>query len=73
MHPEKIISLLEKIEYVKENSHIFKIQDNTKMKFVGILSILNYTRLTEYKGVKIITYEELFKKLSDNKICELVD
>ena len=73
MHPEKITSLLEKIEYVKENSHIFKIQDNTKMKFVGILSILNYTRLTEYKSVKIITYEELFKKLSDNKICELVD
>jgi|APSaa5957512535_1039671.scaffolds.fasta_scaffold08134_5 hypothetical protein len=56
---KKVPSLLEKIEYVKQHKILFGIDDVNKIKFTGVIVTLNYSWISEYKKIQIITYEQL--------------
>lgn len=56
---KKIPSLLEKIDYVKQHKTLFGINDANITKFTGVIVTLNYSWISEYKNVQIITYDQL--------------
>lgn len=60
---KKIPSILEKIDYVKENKKLIGIKDINVDKFSGIIVTLNYSWISEYKNVKIITHTRLQQQL----------
>ena len=68
---KRIPSLLKKIEYVKKCVPSTYIKDTNNLTITGVIVTTIYPWIQEYKGVKIITYEELSSKLTDDKILEL--
>ena len=52
-------SLLEKIEYVKQNYKKFGIADKDKVEFHGIVVSRFYQGISEYRGIKFIVDYEL--------------
>jgi|GEM_PF-1981877 len=71
--PKKIPSLIDKINYVKENlaeilseykeTEMFPdydtVDNNTNKKIVGVIVTKSYPPIKEYKGVKIIGFKEI--------------
>lgn len=65
---KKVPSLLEKIDYVTQNKELFGIRNENAIKFVGLIVTLNYPWISEYKNVRIITYNRLHHLLQSMKI-----
>ena len=51
------------MDYVKENKKLIGIKDVDIDKFSGIIVTLNYSWISEYKNVKIITHTRLQQQL----------
>ena len=64
-------SLLKKIEFARKNVSSTYIKTTNNLKFIGMIVTTIYPWISEYKGVRIITYDALSAKLSEGKILEL--
>ena len=64
-------SLLKKIEFARKYVLSAYIKTTNNLKFIGMIVTTIYPWISEYKGVRIITYDALSAKLSEDKILEL--
>ena len=61
---KQVPSLIEKIEYVKQNSKKFEIRNNNHTNFVGVIITPNYPWISEYRNVKILTINQIHELIS---------
>ena len=64
-------SLLKKIEFARKYVSSTYIKTTNNLKFTGIIVTTIYPWISEYKKVRIVTYDVLSSKLSEGKILEL--
>ena len=64
-------SLLKKIEFARKYVSSTYIKTTNNLKLIGMIVTTTYPWISEYKGVRIITYDVLSAKLSEDKILEL--
>lgn len=69
---KKIPSMMDKIEYVKENYKEFEILDRHKIKFCGIVVLRFYQWIPGHNGVKFMTDDELEECLSKKDLSAMM-
>lgn len=65
-------SMIERVQYVKNNSEKFRIKNKNKMNFHGIVVTRFYQGIPKHNKIKFVTDDELEKNLSENNLSFLI-